>query len=94
MMRIPLLIRMPGMTIVRISDSSDLHSLFVAVRISFQKSIQTVMEDSNSVPIRLQSHGQYGRRFSVSFACIEVRPVEAKGTIIVLDCAHCRMCAC
>ena len=67
-------------------------SLFVAVEISFQRSTQTVREDSGSVQLQLQSRGRYGTRFSVSFTCIEVNPVEAKGTIIVLDCNHCRMC--
>ena len=69
-------------------------SLFVAVRVSFQRSTQTVREDSGSVQLQLQSRGLYGRNFNVSFRCIEVFPVEAKGTIIVLDCDHCRMCAC
>ena len=69
-------------------------SLFVAVQISFESSFIAVREDSGSVQLQLQSSGLYGRRFSVSFTCIEDYPVEAKGTIIVLDCDHCRMCPC
>ena len=49
-------------------------------------------EDSGRVQLQLQSRGLYGRSFSMSFRCIEVFPVEAEGTIIVLDGDHCRMC--
>ena len=57
----------------------------VAVHISFQKATQTVREDSTSVPLQLQSSGLYGFSFLYYFVCLEVCPVEAKGTIIVLD---------
>ena len=53
--------------------------LCVAVHISFQTSHLTVREDSESVHVQLQSSGLYGRNFSVSFACIPIFPVEAKG---------------
>ena len=84
---------MHGMTVVRLSDSY-IFPVCIAVQISFQRSTQTVRENSGCVPLQLQSSGLYGRRFSVSFTCIPVLPVEAKGTIIVLDCDRCGMCPC
>ena len=50
------------------------------VLVSFETSAMEVKESIQSLQLRLKSRGQYSKPFQVSFACMEVHPVEAKGS--------------
>ena len=56
----------------------SLYSLFLtAVAVSFQQRHLTVKEDVGTIVIALNSTGLYNSKFTVSFTCVEVHPVEA-----------------
>ena len=51
--------------------------------VSFETSAMEVEENIEHLQLRLKSRGQISKPFQVSFACMEVHPVEAKGLYLL-----------
>ena len=59
-----------------------------AVTISFETPIiKQVQETAGSIPVKLKSKGLYSRAFEISFTCVELDPVEAKGYLFMKTCS-------
>ena len=53
------------------------------VLVSFETSAIEVEENIEHLQLRLKSRGQISKPFQLSFACMEVHPVEAKGLYLL-----------